>query len=213
MASRRTLRREATLARILAERRAVTSPTFGTTAQRTQAAAEQVASGTRPPPTSAAGGGFSTAPVAFSQTEAGLRFADETQRRLLTIQSQNAEALARQQHADDIFLQGEEQKFVAAQLQKRLDDEAIVREDERKRVRIANINQLKIERQGTFSALIKSGDQVRAVIFGLGLGPDNDTFDVRARALGTTVQELRGARGLKGTTQEAINRILGRRVG
>ena len=164
------------------------------------------------PPGSAASGGFSIGPVPFSQTEAGLRAADATQRALLTIQRQNAEALARKQHADDLVLQADEQRFVARQLQKRLDDEARVRAEERERVRKSNINQLRIERQGTFSALMKSGDQARAVIFALGFGPENDVFDVRARALGTTVQELRGAQALRTTTQEALSRVLDRQV-
>ncbi|KKL57660.1 hypothetical protein LCGC14_2233160, partial [marine sediment metagenome] len=102
--------------RILEQRRRVTSG--GTTTTTTTG---QI------PPGSAAGGGFSAGPVAFSQTEAGLRFADTTQRSLLTIQRENAAALARQQHADDLVLQAGEQKFQAGQLQKRLDDEAVVR--------------------------------------------------------------------------------------
>ena len=153
------------------------------------------------PPGSAAGGGFSSGPVPFSQTRAGLLFADETQRNLLTIGRENAESLARKKQADDLILQAGEQKFQERQLQRRLDDEQRVRTEERERVRQSNINQLKIERQGTFSALMKSGDQARAVIFALGFGPENDVFDVRARALGTTVQELRGAQALRTTTQ------------
>ncbi len=187
--------------RILEQRRRVTSG--GTTTTTTTG---QI------PPGSAAGGGFSAGPVAFSQTRAGLIFADETQRSLLTVQRENAQALARQQHRDDLVLQASEQKFQAGQLQKRLDDEAAVRAEERARARKANINQLRVERQGTFAALRKSGDQARAVIFALGFGPDNDVFDVRARALGTTVQELKGAQALRTTTQEALSRVLDRQV-
>ncbi len=186
--------------RILEQRRRVTGGTTTTTTTG------QI------PPRSAAGGGFSAGPVAFSQTRAGLIFADETQRGLLTVQRENAQALARQQHRDDLVLQASEQKFQAGQLQKRLDDEAKVRAEERERARKANINQLRVERQGTFAALLKSGDQARAVIFALGFGPDNDVFDVRARALGTTVQELKGAQALRTTTQEALSRVLDRQV-
>ncbi len=152
------------------------------------------------------------APVPFSQTEAGLRFAAKTQRDLLTVQRENAAALARKKQADDLILLAADQKFEAAQLQKRLDDEAKVRAEERERARKANINQLRIERQGTFSTLMKSGDQARAVMFALGFGPENDIFDVRARALGTTVRELKGAQALRTTTQEALSRVLDRQV-
>jgi hypothetical protein len=60
--------------------------------------------------------------------------------------------------------------------------------------------------------LMASGDQARAVIFALGFGPENDIFDVRARQLGTTVQELKGAQELRTTTQQALSRVLGRQV-
>jgi hypothetical protein len=59
---------------------------------------------------------------------------------------------------------------------------------------------------------VKSGDQVRAVIFALGFGPENDAFDARARSLGTTIQELKGARQLETTTELALGRVLGREV-
>ena len=165
---------------------------------------------TRDPDRDTGGGGGG--PVPFSQTEAGLRFAATTQRDLLTVQRQNAEALAKKQQADDLILLAADQKFEAAQLQKRLDDEARVRAEERERVRKSNINQLRIERQGTFSALMQSGDQARAVMFALGFGPENDIFDVRARALGTTVRELKGAQALRTTTQDALSRVLNRQV-
>jgi hypothetical protein len=50
-------------------------------------------------------------------------------------------------------------------------------------------------------------------MFALGFGPENDAFDVRARALGTSIQELKGAPQLRITTETALNRILGPRMG
>ena len=192
--------------RLLARRRAVTTRTSTTTTGQI-------------PPGSAASGGFSIGPVPFSQTEAGLRAADATQRALLTIQRENAEALARQQHADDLVLQEGEQKFVADQLKQSLADAAVVREEERARVRESNINQLRIERQGTFSALMKAKDPARAVLFGLGFGPENDVFDARARALGTTIDEIKGVSRAKfgrtstqAITERALSRVLDRDV-
>ncbi len=187
------------LDRILALRRAVT--TKGTTAPTTPPPAP-------PPPPPGGGAG----PTPFSQTRAGVVFQAEQQRQSLVIQRENADALARQQHIDDLALQAVEQKFVAGQLEKRLADEARVRAEERERTRQSNINQLRVERQGTFAQLLKSGDQARAVMFALGFGPENDAFDVRARSLGTTIRELKGARALETSTEQALSRVLGREV-
>ena len=157
-------------------------------------------------------GGGGAGPVPFSQTRAGLIFAGQQQRQLLAIDRTNAQALARQRQRDALVIQQQEQAFQKQQLARRLAEEARIRVEERERRRQANINQLRTERQSTFSQLMKSGDQARAVIFALGYGPENDTFDVRARALGTTVQELRGAQELRTTTQTALSRVLDRQV-
>ncbi len=162
-----------------------------------------------PPPPSPGGGG----PTPFSQTRAGVVFQAEQQRQALTIQRENAAALARRQQRDNLIRQQREQTFQRQQLQRRIAEERRIQAETRERERQANISQLRVERQGTFAQLMQSGDQVRAAVFALGFGPENDAFDVRARSLGTTVQELRGARALRGTTQEALNRVLGRRVG
>ena len=159
-----------------------------------------------PPPASTRG------PTPFSQTRAGVVFRAEQDRQSLAIQRQNAEALARQKQRDDLVIQAQDQKFIADQLDKRLADEAKIRAEERERTRQANISQLRVERQSEFSQLLSSGDQVRAVLFALGVGPENDTFDVRARALGTTIQELKGARQLGRTTALALREVLGRGV-
>lgn len=156
--------------------------------------------------------GTAPAPVPFAQTQAGLTFAAETQRQSLTIQRQNAAALARRQQRNALIIQAGEQRFQRKQLERRFAEERRVRAEERERERRANISQLRIQRQSTFSELLASGDQVRAVIFALGFGPDNDLFDVRARQLGTTIKELKGARALEQTTQNALSRVLGRRV-
>ncbi len=185
--------------RILEQRRKVTSGDTGT-------------DGTADKPPRDGGGGGGRGPTPFSQTRAGLQFADQTMRSSLVIQRESATALAEQQHRDDLVIQAREQKFLTGQLDKRLADEAKVRAEERERARKANINQLRVERQGEFSRLIKAGDQARAVMFALGFGPENDVFDVRARALGTTVKELRGAQALRTTTQEALSRVLDREV-
>ncbi len=200
------------IARILAERRAVARRNFGTTAGRTQAAAAQVESGARPPPdvTGTGGGG---GPTPFLQTRAGITFADQLRRDADIAAAAETDERARIQHIRNLELQQGDQAFELKVIEDRIAEDARVSAEERERVRTANINQLRVERQGTFSTLMRSGDQVRAVLFALGFGPENDVFDVRARSLGTTVQELKGARGLKGTTQEAINRVLGRRVG
>jgi len=187
----------ATQAAILAKRKAVV--TRGTTAPT-------------PPPVLPPPPAPAVAPTPYAQTQAGLVFGAEQQRQLLAIQRQNQEALVRQQQRDALVLQQQEQVFQQQQLQRRIAEEQRIRVEERERTRQANISSLRAERQGAFVQLMKSGDQVRAVMFALGYGPENDAFDVRARQLGTTVQELRGAQALRGTTQEALSRVLNRQV-
>jgi hypothetical protein len=148
----------------------------------------------------------------WAQTRAGVEFQAEQDQALLGVQGTNAAALARQQQADALELQEADQEFQAAELDRRLAAEAAVRAEEREAERQANIAQLKAERQAYFGELMKSGDQVRAVIFALGYGPDNDAFDVRARNLGTSVKELKGAKALRRTTQTALSRVLDRDV-
>ena len=148
----------------------------------------------------------------FSQTRAGIEFAAQQERQRLTIQRQNEQAVARQRQRDVLIRQQREQAFQRQQLARRLAEEARIRAETRERERQANIGQLRIERQGTFVQLMKSGDQARAVMFALGFGPENDTFDVRARSLGTTITELKGARQLEATTEAALSRVLGREI-
>lgn len=152
------------------------------------------------------------APTPFAQTRAGLTFAAEQQRLLLGVQRESQEALLRQQQRQGLVLQQQEQRFQQQELDRRLAAERAIRVKERERVRQANISALRAERQDIFSQLMTSGDQVRAVLFALGLGPLNDAFDVRARALGTTVRELGGAQELRRTTQTALSRVLDRDV-
>ena len=159
-----------------------------------------------PPPRSGAG------PTPFSQTRAGAVFAAEQDRQSLLIQRQNAAALARRQQRDALVRQQQEQVFQRQQLDRRIAEERRIRAQERERERQANIAQLRVERQSTFAQLLKSGDQARAVMFALGFGPENDAFDVRARSLGTTIKELKGARQLEATTEQALSRVLGREV-
>ena len=165
-----------------------------------------------PPPPPAPTGSAGARPTPFAQTEVGLVFGAETERQALEIQRQNAAALAKQQQADALILQQEEQTFQAGELDRRLAAEAKVRAEERERLRRSNIRQLRAERYTAFGEMMKSGDQVRAVMFALGYGPENDAFDVRAQALGTTVKRLRGALALRATTQAALSRVLGHRV-
>jgi hypothetical protein len=164
------------------------------------------------PPTPPAPPAPTVAPTPFAQTQAGLVFSAEQERQALAIQRANQEALVRQQQANALIIQQREQVFQQQQLDRRLAEERKVRAEERERLRQSNIAQLRVERQTAFAQLMKSGDQVRAVMFALGYGPENDAFDVRARSLGTTIQELKGARGLRATTQEALGRVLDRRV-
>jgi len=175
-----------------------TAPTTTTTTQQAD-----------PPPRTTT---TTSGPVPFSQTQVGLTFAAEQQRQLLTIQRENAAALARRQQRDALIRQQEEQRFQTEQLNRRIAEERRIRAEERERVRQSNIRQLRIERQGVFSQLVQSGDQARAVLFALGFGPENDAFDVRARSLGTTIKEIRGAQELRTTTQTALSRILDRQV-
>jgi hypothetical protein len=162
-----------------------------------------------PPPVDEGG---TSGPTPFAQTEAGLVFRAEQERQSLLIQRTNAEELARIQQRDALIRQQQEQEFQTNALNRRFAEEGRIRAEERERTRQANISQLRAERQGAFSQLMKSGDQVRAVIFALGFGPENDAFDARARSLGTTIQELKGARQLEATTELALGRVLGREV-
>ncbi len=159
-----------------------------------------------PPPPSSAG------PTPFGQTQGGITFAAEQQRQILVIQRRNEEALARQQQRNNLIIQQREQLFQQQQLDRRIAEERRIQAEERERRRQANISQLRIERQSTFSQLLSSGDQARAVIFALGFGPENDAFDARARSLGTTIREIKGARELRTTTQTALSRVLDRQV-
>ncbi len=165
------------------------------------------------------GGGGGAGPVPFSQTRAGLIFAGQQSRELLTIQRQDAVTLAKQQDVDARARDTISRNFERAQLQSRIDADAKARADERARERVIAVNQLRAERQGVFSQLMKSGDQARAVIFGLGFGPDNDVFDARARALGTTTDEIQGVSrarfgrtSTQAITERALSRVLGRGV-
>ena len=186
--------------------RRTTIPRFMPQSQRVKASQQRVKD---PPRGVGVGVG---GPIPFAQTRAGLTFAAREQRAADARAAARADTAARLQHKRDLQIQRDEQAFQARELDKRLAREAQIRAEERERARKANITQLRVERQGTFAALLKSGDQARAVIFALGLGPDNDIFDVRARALGTTVQELKGAQALRTTTQEALSRVLDRQV-
>ena len=200
----------ASIDRILAQRRAAarrgpTTPRFTPQSQRRRTAP-------RPPPRRVPPGGGGGGPTPFSQTKAGLQFAAAEQRAADVRAAAREDVRVRQQHRDDLAIQAAEQKFVADQLKQRLADEAKIRAEERERTRQANIGQLRVERQGTFAQLLASGDQARAVIFALGFGPESDAFDVRARTLGTTIRELKGARQLEATTEAALSRVLGREV-
>jgi len=196
-----------TIDQILAERRRKARMA----AEPTYAARFKPVAVTAPPPPPAPTG-YGAGPTPFAQTQAGLVFGAEQQRQALAIQRANAEALARQQQANALVIQQREQAFQQQQLTRRITEERRVRAEERERLRQSNIVQLRVERQGAFVQMMKSGDQVRAVMFALGYGPENDVFDVRARQLGTTVQELRGARELRTTTQTALSRVLDRQV-
>ncbi len=195
------------LDRILALRRGLTGRTTLTprTTPRTKTF-------TPAPPPLPIGGGGGGGPTPFSQTRAGVVFQAEQQRQALAIQRENAAALARRQQRDNLIRQQKEQEFQRQQLQRRIAEERRIQAETRERERQANISQLRVERQGTFAQLLQSGDQARAVMFALGFGPENDAFDVRARSLGTTVRELKGARALETSTEQALSRVLDREV-
>ena len=165
-----------------------------------------------PPPAPGTGGtGTSTQPVPFSQTQAGLAFANQQQLGLLEIQRQNEETLARQQQRNALEIQAREQTFIAREAERQRRESAKIRREELARQRQESLNQLQLDREQTFADLMKSGDQVRAVLFASGFGPENQLFDVRARQLGTTLQALRGARQLARTTASALRGVLGAR--
>src|SRR3990172_8935132 len=163
-----------------------------------------------PPPSGGAGG--STQPVPFSQTQAGLAFVNQQQLGLLEIQRQNEENLARQQQRNTLEIQAREQTFIAREAERQRAEQAKIRREELARQRQESLNQLQLDREQTFADLMKSGDQVRAVLFASGYGPENQLFDVRARQLGTTLAALKGARELETTTEAALSRVLGRTV-
>lgn len=157
-------------------------------------------------------GGGTTQPVPFSQTQAGLAFSQQTQLGLLDIQRQNEEALARLQQKNALEIQAREQSFIAREADRQRREQAKIRREELARQRQESLNQLQLDREQTFADLLKSGDQVRAVLFASGFGPENQLFDVRARQLGTSLAALKGARQLEQTTETALSRILGRGV-
>ncbi len=191
-----------TIDRILAERRDL--------AERTGVSTPQTGTTVDAPPL--LDGAGTSGPTPFSQTQAGLTFSAEQERQSLLIQRQNAEELARVQQRDALIRQQQEQAFQTQQLNRRFAEEGRIRAQERERTRQANISQLRVERQSVFAQLIANKDEVRAIIFALGFGPENDAFDARARSLGTTIQELKGARQLETTTEAALGRVLGREV-
>ena len=162
-----------------------------------------------PPPTGGAGG---TQPVPFSQTQAGLAFANQQQLGLLAIQRQNEETLARQQQRNSLEIQAREQAFIAREAERQRSEQAKIRREDLARQRQESLNQLQLDREQTFADLMKSGDQVRAVLFASGFGPESQLFDVRARQLGTSLKALRGAKQLEQTTESALSRVLGRTI-
>ena len=160
-----------------------------------------------PPPTSG-----DTQPVPFSQTQAGLAFANQQQLGLLAIQRQNEETLARQQQRNSLEIQAREQAFIAREAERQRSEQAKIRREDLARQRQESLNQLQLDREQTFADLMKSGDQVRAVLFASGFGPESQLFDVRARQLGTSLKALRGAKQLEQTTESALSRVLGRTI-
>ena len=161
-------------------------------------------------PNVVAGGG--TQPVPFSQTQAGLAFVNQQQLGLLEIQRQNEENLARQQQRNALEIQAREQTFIAREAERQRAEQGKIRREELARQKQESLNQLQLDREQTFADLMKSGDQVRAVLFASGYGPENQLFDVRARQLGTSLKALRGASQLEKTTESALSRVLGRSV-
>ena len=160
-----------------------------------------------PPPTSG-----DTQPVPFSQTQAGLAFVNQQQLGLLEIQRQNEENLARQQQRNTLEIQAREQTFIAREAERQRAEQGKIRREELARQKQESLNQLQLDREQTFADLMKSGDQVRAVLFASGFGPESQLFDVRARQLGTSLKALRGAKQLEQTTESALSRVLGRTI-
>ncbi len=156
------------------------------------------------------GGGFG--PTLFSQTEAGLAAQQASSLRLLEIQRVNQETIDRRQQRNSLALQASEQAFLVKEAARQRTEDAAIRRKELARQRTESINALKVEREGIFSQLIKSGDQVRAVLFALGFGPESDQFTTRAQALDVRLNPLKGARKLETSTEEALSRVLGRTV-
>src|SRR3990167_7337705 len=165
-----------------------------------------------PPPPGSTGGAGWTQPVPFSQTQAGLAFANQQQLGLLAIQRQNEETLARQQQRNALEIQAREQAFIAREAERQRSEQAKIRREDLARQRQESLNQLQLDREQTFADLMKSGDQVRAVLFASGFGPESQLFDVRARQLGTSLKALRGAKQLEQTTESALSVKEKRRV-
>lgn len=164
---------------------------------------------TTPPPALAGGG---APPVPWAQTKAGMDYAHEQQLAAQAAQQKRDAALARKQHLQALARQQAEQAFLAREAERQRAEERRIRAAELARIREENINRLRLERQETFAGLMASGDTVRAVLFAAGYGPESDVFDVRARQLGVTQQELKGASALRTQTEEALSRVLSRKV-
>lgn len=74
------------------------------------------------------------------------------------------------------------------------------------------IRELRQARQAAFVELL-GRDPARATLFALGLGPEADVFNVNARALGVTLEPLKGAEKLRQRTERALTGLQeGRRV-
>ena len=164
------------------------------------------------PPSGTGGSTGYTQPVPFSQTEKGLAFANQQQLGILTIQRQNEEALIRQQQKNALEIQAREQAFISREAERQRAEQGKIRREELARQKQESLNQLQLDREQTFADLMKSGDQVRAVLFASGFGPEHQLFDVRARQLGTTLKALTGAAQLEKTTESALSRVLGQTV-
>ena len=126
-----------------------------------------------PPPPGSTGGTGYTQPVPFSQTEKGLAFANQQQLGILTIQRQNEEALIRQQQKNALEIQAREQAFISREAERQRAEQGKIRREELARQKQEALNQLQLDREQTFADLMKSGDQVRAVLFASGFGPEH----------------------------------------
>ncbi len=120
---------------------------------------------------------------------------------------------------DDIRLSQEEAKLQAEEARRQEDfqkeqdriDREFRAEQEKQRLeaeRQVRIGEMKQQRQAAFVEMM-GRDPARAILFGMGIGPEADQFNAVAKSLGTTVDPIAGIGDRQQTTESALSNLLG----